>query len=105
MRSGFDDVPDKAFKRLHPTKSHDDDDNESAMDTDSEDEQEEHIVAPFVPRKEPTTYDEIIVEQPPPDEIFSIIFGPLADSIPKSFKDALKTFSSRPQVLVGSLMC
>jgi len=35
------------------TKSHDDYD-ESAMDIDSEDEQE-HIVAPFMPQKEPTT--------------------------------------------------
>jgi hypothetical protein len=31
--------------------------------------------------------DEIVVQQP--DAIFSIIFGPLTDSIPKSFKDAL----------------
>jgi len=54
------------------------------MDTDSEDEQEEDIVAPFIPQKDPTTYDEIIVEQPTPDAIFSIIFGLLADSIPKS---------------------
>ena len=30
--------------------------------------------------------DEIVVQ---PNAIFSIIFGPLADSIPKSFKDAL----------------
>ena len=43
------------------------------MDTDSEEEQKEQIV----------------VEPPPPNAIFSIIFDLLADSVPKSFKDAL----------------
>ena len=99
-RSDFGDLPDQAFKPLpgpNPKRSHDEDD-ESAMDPDSEDEPDEHTVAPFTPatpatpaiqQQEPITYDEIVVEQPPPDAIFSIIFGPLADSIPKSFKDAL----------------
>jgi len=72
------------------------------MDTDSEDDPDEHVVAPFIPatpttltpQQKPVTYDEIVVEQPPPDAIFSIISGPLADSIPKSFKDALLV--SRP---------
>jgi len=75
--------------------------NQQSLDTDSEIEQEEHIVVPFIPatpttsttpQQQPVTYDEIVAEQPPPDAIFSIIFGPLADSKPKSFKDAL----SRP---------
>jgi hypothetical protein len=48
----------------------------------------EHIVAAFIPAT-PTTLQqnqspivnyEIVVEQPPPDAIFSIIFGWLADS-------------------------
>ena len=99
-RSDFDDLPDEAFKRLSgpdPKRSQHEDD-ESAMDTDSEDESDEHIVTPFIPaipaipQQESIIYDEIIVEQSPSDAIFSIIFGPLADSIPKSFKDAL----SRP---------
>jgi hypothetical protein len=100
QRSDFGDFPDEAFKRLpgpDPKRSQDEDD-ESAMDTDSEDEPDEHIVAPFIPatpttpQQKPVTYDEIVVEQPPADAIFSIIFGPLADPIPKSFKDVL----SRP---------
>ena len=99
-RSDFGDLPDEAFKRLpgpDPKRSQHEDD-ESAMDTDSEDESDEHIVAPFIPatpaipQQEPIIYDEIVVEQPPSDTTFSIIFGPSADSIPKSFKDAL----SRP---------
>jgi hypothetical protein len=65
---------------------------------DSEDEPDKHVVAPFIPatpttptlRQKPVTYDEIVVEQPPPDAIFSIvIFSPMANSIPKSFTDAL----------------
>ena len=97
QRSDFGDLPDEAFKRLPgpDSKKSLDEDDESAMDTDSEDEQEEHIVAPFIPatpQQKPVIYDEIVVEQPPPDEIFSIIFGPLADSIPKSLEDAF----SRP---------
>jgi hypothetical protein len=99
----FCDLPDEDFRRLHwkdPTKScdDDDDDDETTMDTDSEEEPDEHVVAPFIPttpttpQQKPITYDEIVVEQPSLDSIVSIIFGPLADSIPGSFKDAL----SRP---------
>jgi hypothetical protein len=99
QRSDFGDLPDEAFKRLRgpdPKRHSHDEEDESAMNTDSDSEDEhEHVVAPFVPATPttpttPVTYDEIVVEQqPPPDEIFSIIFSPLADSIPKSFKDAV----------------
>ena len=94
QQSDFGDLPDEAFKRLPgPDPRSQDEDDESAMDTDSEDEPDEHIVAPFIPAtptttitpQKPVTYNEIVVEQPPPDAIFSIIFGPLADSILKSF--------------------
>jgi hypothetical protein len=108
QRSDFGDLPDEAFKRLPgPDSKKSDEDDESAMDTESKDEQEEHIVAPFIPATPttPVTFDEIVVEQQPliHDEIFSIIFGPLADSIPKSLEDAF----SRPdrKVLVGNLGC
>jgi hypothetical protein len=67
--------------------------------TDSEGEPDEYIVATHLlfqqlqrlhtKNKSPTGYEEIVVEQPPPSAIFSIIFGPLADSILNSFKDAL----------------
>jgi hypothetical protein len=76
QRSDFGDFPDEAFKRLpgpDPKRSQDEND-ESAMDTDSEDEPDEHIVTPFIPatpttpQQKPVTYDEIVVEQPPADQ-------------------------------------
>jgi hypothetical protein len=98
QRSDFDD-PDDEFQRPDGTLQwppsqqaiHNDEDDEiSVTDEAASDTSEHNSSHPTLPTVPPVVYDEITVQKPP--TVLSIMFGPLADSTPKSFTDAM----SRP---------
>jgi hypothetical protein len=90
QRSDFPDESDEAFIRP-PVDTNDADQS----DDESNDEVEPQLPQTSQPSRQrtrqepPVIYDEIVVERPPPGTVFSNMFGPLADSTPKSFTDAI----------------
>jgi hypothetical protein len=100
QRTDFPDEPDEAFVRppiddAISSDNHDDDD-ESGEEEPSQFTRSQPSQSQAPQRSRPAIiYDEIVVEKPPLGTVFSIMFGPLADSTSKSFTDAMNCPDSK----------
>jgi hypothetical protein len=96
QRSDFKESDD-AFKPFPilwpPTTSRDDDDSNDDYDEDESSEEQDPPMALSTPQAR-IIHDEIIVQRPP-HTVFSMEFGPLADSTPKSLTDAMNRPDSK----------
>jgi hypothetical protein len=102
QRTDFPDEPDEAFicPPIDEAFYSDDDDDDDDDDESDHEEPSQPSHQPSQTRQRsrqepPFIYDEIVVEKPPPGTAFSIMFGPLADSTPKSFADAMNRPDSK----------
>jgi hypothetical protein len=109
-RSDFDD-PDEAFiwppalQVAHENEDEDKNENENE-DSERDDDISPPLTSSQIPSRSTTSsqerlhesrpiHDEIAVQRPPPGTVFSIMFGPLADSTPTSFTDAMNRPDSK----------
>jgi Reverse transcriptase (RNA-dependent DNA polymerase) len=100
QRTDFPDEPDEAFVRPPIddaiSSDDDDDDGESGEEEPSQFTRSQPSQSQAPQRSRPAIiYDEIVVEKPPLGTVFSIMFGPLADSTSKSFTDAMNCPDSK----------
>jgi hypothetical protein len=89
QRTDFPDEPVESFIRPPIDETNADESDESDDEVEPQPPQPSHQRTLQEP---PIIYDEIVVKKPPTGTIFSNMFGPLADSTPKSFTDTI----SRP---------
>ena len=91
-RSDFDDQSDEAFRwppLLPTTGALDESDDEEIYESDNDETLTPNLSTPAIATALPLTiYDEIVVQQPPLGTVF-MAYGPLAESTPKSFQDAI----------------